>query len=67
MPDWLRTAVWIVGVLALLLTLVVGYLMWRYRGGPWEPVGSFAFAGEEAAPGSGSTSRTPGSPHTRSR
>ena len=31
MPDWLRTAVWIVGVLALLLTLVVGYLMWRYR------------------------------------
>jgi uncharacterized membrane protein YkvA (DUF1232 family) len=31
MPDWLRTAVWIVGVLALLLTLIVGYLMWRYR------------------------------------
>ena len=31
MPDWLRTAVWIVGVLALLLTLVVGYVMWRYR------------------------------------
>jgi uncharacterized iron-regulated membrane protein len=31
MPDWLRTAVWIVGVLALLLTLVVGYMMWRYR------------------------------------
>jgi uncharacterized membrane protein YkvA (DUF1232 family) len=31
MPDWLRTIVWIVGVLALLLTLVVGYLMWRYR------------------------------------
>src|SRR5688500_10311517 len=31
MPDWLRTTVWIVGVLALLLTLVVGYLMWRYR------------------------------------
>ena len=31
MPDWLRTAVWIFGVLALLLTLVVGYLMWRYR------------------------------------
>jgi uncharacterized membrane protein YkvA (DUF1232 family) len=23
--------VWIVGVLALLVTLVVGYLMWRYR------------------------------------
>ena len=31
MPDWLRPTVWIVGVLALLLTLVVGYLMWRYR------------------------------------
>jgi uncharacterized iron-regulated membrane protein len=26
--------VWIVGVLALLLTLVVGYLMWRYRISP---------------------------------
>ena len=31
MPDWLRTTFWIVGVLAVLLTLVVGYLMWRYR------------------------------------
>ena len=31
MPDWLRTTVWILGVLALLLTLGVGYLMWRYR------------------------------------
>ena len=31
MPDWLRAAVWIVGVLALLVTLVIGYLMWRYR------------------------------------
>ena len=31
MPDWLRAAVWILGVLALLVTLVVGYLMWRYR------------------------------------
>ena len=30
MPDWLRTTVWIVGLLALLLTLVIGYLMWRY-------------------------------------
>jgi uncharacterized membrane protein YkvA (DUF1232 family) len=30
-PDWLRTTVWIVGVLVLLLTLVVGCLMWRYR------------------------------------
>ena len=31
MPDWLRVAVWVLGVLALLVTLVVGYLMWRYR------------------------------------
>jgi uncharacterized membrane protein YkvA (DUF1232 family) len=31
MPDWVRTTVWIIGVLALLVTLVVGYLMWRYR------------------------------------
>lgn len=31
MPDWLRAAVWIVGVLALLATLGVGFLMWRYR------------------------------------
>ena len=31
MPDWLRTTFWIVGVLAVLVTLVVGYLMWRYR------------------------------------
>ncbi len=30
-PDWLRTTVWILGALALLLTLVIGYLMWRYR------------------------------------
>jgi len=26
-PDWLRSTVWIVGVLALMLTLVVGYLI----------------------------------------
>lgn len=31
MPDWLSTILWIVGSLALLLTLAVGYLMWRYR------------------------------------
>ena len=31
MPDWLRTTFWIVGVVAVLVTLVVGYLMWRYR------------------------------------
>jgi uncharacterized membrane protein YkvA (DUF1232 family) len=31
MPDWLRSIVWIVGALALVITLVVGFLMWRYR------------------------------------
>jgi uncharacterized membrane protein YkvA (DUF1232 family) len=31
MPDWLRTVLWVVGVLALLVTLLVGYVMWRYR------------------------------------
>jgi uncharacterized membrane protein YkvA (DUF1232 family) len=31
MPDWLRAAVWILGALALLVTLVIGYVMWRYR------------------------------------
>jgi uncharacterized membrane protein YkvA (DUF1232 family) len=31
MPDWLRTTVWIVGVLALLLTLAIAFVMWRYR------------------------------------
>ncbi|HEY0814904.1 MAG TPA: YkvA family protein [Pseudonocardia sp.] len=31
MPDWLRTTVWIVGALALLLTLLISYLVWRYR------------------------------------
>jgi uncharacterized membrane protein YkvA (DUF1232 family) len=31
MPDWLRTTLLIVGVLALLVTLVIGYVMWRYR------------------------------------
>jgi len=36
-------------------TRAVALALWRYRGGPWEPVGHFAFAGEEAAPGGGST------------
>jgi uncharacterized membrane protein YkvA (DUF1232 family) len=31
MPDWLRTTLLIVGVLALLVVLVIGYVMWRYR------------------------------------
>ena len=31
MPDWLRTTILIAGVLALLVTLVIGYVMWRYR------------------------------------
>jgi uncharacterized membrane protein YkvA (DUF1232 family) len=31
MPDWLRTTLLIVGVLALLVVLVIGYVMYRYR------------------------------------
>jgi phage shock protein PspC (stress-responsive transcriptional regulator) len=31
MPDWLRTTVLILGVLALLVVLVIGYVMWRFR------------------------------------
>ncbi len=42
MPDWLRTTFWIVGVVAVLVTLVVGYLMWRYR---IPPRGLFAMGG----------------------
>ena len=34
MPDWLRHSVWIAGVLAIVLTLFIGYLMWRYRISP---------------------------------
>jgi hypothetical protein len=46
-------------------TRAVALALWRYRGGPWEPLERFAFAGEareEGAPGGGSTSWTPGSP-----
>jgi uncharacterized membrane protein YkvA (DUF1232 family) len=31
MPDWLRTTLLIVGVLMLLVVLVLGFVMWRYR------------------------------------
>lgn len=31
MPEWLQTLVWIVGALALLLTVVIALVMWRYR------------------------------------
>jgi uncharacterized membrane protein YkvA (DUF1232 family) len=31
MPDWLRTTLLIAGVLALLVVLVIGFVMWRYR------------------------------------
>lgn len=31
MPDWLRTTLLIVGVLGLLVVMVLGYVMWRYR------------------------------------
>ena len=34
-------------------TRAVALALWRYRGGPWEPVARFAFAGEEDAPGGG--------------
>lgn len=31
MPDWLRTILLIVGVLVLLVALVIGFVMWRFR------------------------------------
>lgn len=31
MPDWLRTTLLIAGVLALLVVLAIGFVMWRYR------------------------------------
>jgi len=31
MPDWLRTILLIIGVLVLLVVLVAGFVMWRYR------------------------------------
>ena len=47
---------------ALLAELAVGFVpertravalaLWRYRGGPWEPVARFAFAGEQTRAGS---------------
>jgi hypothetical protein len=51
-------------------TRAVALALWRYRGGPWEPVARFAFVGEDGAPDDGSPSQapdtTPGT-HTRSR
>ncbi len=44
-------------------TRAVALALWRYRGGPWEPVARFAFAGEDGEPDGGSSSRTPGPPH----
>ena len=32
-------------------TRAVALALWRYRGGPWEPVARFGFAGEERAAG----------------
>jgi hypothetical protein len=32
-------------------TRAIALALWRYRGGPWEPVARFAFAGEEPPPG----------------
>ena len=54
-------------------TRAVALVLWRYRGGPWEPMERFAFTGEDGGPARGSTSRAPGSPdatrgtHTGSR
>ena len=53
-------------------TCAVALALWRYRGGPWEPVARFAFAGEEGGPGGGSptASGPPGATrgtHTGSR
>jgi uncharacterized membrane protein YkvA (DUF1232 family) len=31
MPDWLRTILLIAGVFVLLVALVIGFVMWRYR------------------------------------
>ena len=42
-------------------TRAVALVLWRYRGGPWEPVARFGFAGEERGPADGSASRMPGS------
>ena len=35
-------------------TRTVALALWRYRGGPWEPVARFAFIGEESSALSGS-------------
>jgi 2'-5' RNA ligase superfamily len=44
-------------------TRAVALALWRYRGGPWEPVARFAFAGEEnsAVIGSAHAAHEPGS------
>ena len=34
-------------------TRAVALALWRYRGGPWEPVARFAFAGEQTGPPDG--------------
>jgi hypothetical protein len=41
----------------------VALALWRYRGGPWEPVARFAFTGEEPRSDRGCASETSGSPH----
>jgi hypothetical protein len=37
-------------------TCAVALALWRYRGGPWEPVARFPFAGEGTGAGDGSAS-----------
>ncbi len=43
-------------------TRAVALALWRYRGGPWEPVARLAFDGEEPSPEGSCPSETSGSP-----
>ena len=43
-------------------TRAVALALWRYRGGPWEPVARFAIDGEEPSPEGSCPSETSGSP-----
>ena len=40
-------------------TRAVALALWRYRGGPWEPVARFRFAGEERPADESCASGTP--------
>lgn len=43
-------------------TRAVALALWRYRGGPWDPVARFAFDGEDPSPESSCASKTSASP-----